>query len=262
MGEWGYTRQSSTSTYFNSNRYNSFVYCGLRTTQAWEDTLTNNVPWVALQYTPAYAAYPGNGMTSGANSQFPHNQVAALMHTLTNDGTLNATRGTTGTAINPCVIATTNGYNQNYFDGFTSTGSTENSGHNDSQGPTNTTSSTNYSISYTGNRLDGPLWNSRNKGAGGNYSGHNGTTQNIIYKPVVDPTTGVLVPPAVPITISRSFSGDWTAGGQLRGLYKSLSGTGTFMKKYWLSPTQTFTVNGEPYLPFVVNQDMFLVRFA
>ena len=262
LSEWGYGRQSSGSSPFNNSRYTGFVYCGLRTTQAWEDTLTNNVPWVAMSYNPCYnSATPGSGATTSTGQQFPHSTVAALMHTLTNSGTLNSTRGTVGAVVNPCVIATTNSYNQNYFDGFVSTGDGGASGHSDTQGGSYPTTSVNYSTSYPGNRLDGPLWNSRNKGQGV-YSGHIGSTANILYKPVVDPTTGVLVPPAVPITISRSYTDDWNPGGTVRGLYKSLSGTATFIKKYWLSPTQTFTINGEPYLPFVMYQDMFLVRFA
>jgi hypothetical protein len=258
--EWTNVLRSDSAALNTTSRYAGFVYCGLRSTQAWEDTLTNNVPWVAMQYTPD----AGRGTIAGAgtttNSTFPHNQVAALMHTLRNTGALYNGRG--GTPLNPGILTTQNVYNQNYFDAYTSQLNT-NGGYTDQQvGSIDWGTTANYRNDTQGNMLDGPLWNSRQKAGSGSIHGKVAGSSNIFYKPVVDPISGTFVPPAIPITISKSSNDDWNQGGVIRGLYKSLSGDAAFMKQFWLSPIQTFTINGEQWWPFIVSQEMFLVRFA
>ena len=86
-------------------------------------------------------------------------------------------------------------------------------------------------------------------------------TSNIQNMPTVDPVTGSLVPNAEPIKIQTSISGAWNPGGSIRGLYKSMTAPLSMMKLYWLSENQTFTINNEPYRAFVINEDMYLVRF-
>ena len=90
---------------------------------------------------------------------------------------------------------------------------------------------------------------------------------NIIYKPGVDNTTGLAVPPAFPIMIRRSTSDAWNPGGALRGIYKSLSGPIAYLRNYFANG-QTFTIYNsvtgvnDTYLPIVFNEDMYLIRFA
>jgi hypothetical protein len=222
------------TTYYYHPYYGFIVYAGLRTTQAWEDTATNNVPWVV--FSCGITPY-GTGGTS-QNTPFTTNQSAALMLTMTNTNVLSQAT--------PRVFSTSNQYNRNWF----------------WSGRKSTTSAQAGSGWDSGNRLDGPLFVSRAMASNTVTDGEAYNNSNILYHPQVDPSTGVMVPGAYPIVISRSFNNEWNAGGQIRGLYKSLSMPWTNLRQYWLSGTQTFTVNGEQFMPFVVGEDMFLVRYA
>jgi hypothetical protein len=82
----------------------------------------------------------------------------------------------------------------------------------------------------------------------------------------MDPSTGTFVPPAFPIVFARNNQGATTAGGTAIGLYKSMSGSDTFLQQYY-TPGQTFVVNNEAYYAYVIGndtlyRDMFLIRKA
>jgi hypothetical protein len=90
------------------------------------------------------------------------------------------------------------------------------------------------------------------------------------YPPIVDPNTGILVPPAYPIfmmisitsnTISETY---FNQGGMLPGLYKSLSGSDEFMERYY-NPGQNFVIDAQDWYPVVTGtdtlyRDMFLIK--
>lgn len=95
---------------------------------------------------------------------------------------------------------------------------------------------------------------------------------SINYPPVIDPSTGTLVPPAYPINMMLAITSTnvnnayYTQGGRCRGIWKSLSGSDQFMLNYY-NPGQNFTVDDEDYYPVVVGsdtsyRDMFLIRKA
>ena len=225
-------------SYWNSNRFGSMYYMGFRATQPWEDALPNNPPWVCWQTT---ITQYGNGGTGG-NQGYPHDQVAAFMSTLNNNGIASST---------PTRYVTTGSYNQPFF----------HAGRNSSQ----YSSVAAYYQNQIGNALDGPIFQTRGFGSGSDrqqFSSENGASQHMLYKPQYDPVTGTHVPGAYPIMISRSYTGAWNAGGECRGVYKSLSMPWTTMKLYYQAERQTFTINGETYLPVVIREDMWLVRMA
>jgi len=112
----------------------------------------------------------------------------------------------------------------------------------------------------------------------GNRNSFTGTAVNvgptgINYFPVTDPTTGVLVPPAIPIkmmlgvveaTTSDQSQMWYNEGGRCLGIYKSLSGSNAFMNNFY-SPGQNFIIDGENYYPYITGsdvlyRDMFLIR--
>ena len=91
-----------------------------------------------------------------------------------------------------------------------------------------------------------------------------------IYPPIVDPNTGILVPCAYPIHMMLSITSNNTTeayfnqGGRLPGLFKSLSGSDTFMERYY-NPGQNFVINNENWYPVVTGtdtlyRDMFLIK--
>ena len=96
------------------------------------------------------------------------------------------------------------------------------------------------------------------------------TSPGINYPPIVDPNTGILVPPAYPISMMLGITSTTTSlayfnqGGRLPGIYKSLSGTDEFMNRYYV-PGQNFIVDSENFYPYVTGtdalyRDMFLIR--
>ena len=90
------------------------------------------------------------------------------------------------------------------------------------------------------------------------------------YPPIVDPNTGILVPPAYPVfmmisitsnTISQAY---FNQGGMLPGFYKSLSGSDEFMERYY-NPGQNFVIDGEDWYPVTTGvdtlyRDLFLIK--
>jgi hypothetical protein len=217
----------SNSTYWNVARQGSIYYMGLREAQPWENAQNNNPPWTCWQYT-------GAATTGGTGSPCPTNTVAAFMNTLNNNNVPTTT---------PTIYKTINRYDQNFFFGKTS----------------NTSAQTGYTTASQ--ELDAPLFLTRRMGYSGGESSPN-TSANMIYMPAYDTTQGLNVPPAYPIKISRSYTGQWNQGGACRGIYKSLSMPWTTLKLYWQASTQTFTIGTDTYIPFVLNEDMWLVRYA
>lgn len=236
-------------------RYGSVYYMGFRDTQPWEDAQNNNPPWVC------WCTTLERGSSGAASQPYPPDQVAAYMLTLNNS----AQQSTT-----PLKFSTQNKYNYNYMHGYGGVTTTNEYVANQS------------SYSYTYRMIDTPIFQTRSMGAAGlnnvnNFNGQAGYTApsspNVIYHPQYDPQTGTHVPGAYPIKISRSYGGtttglaspdlaQWNPGGACKGIYKSLSMPYPTMKLYWQSEYQTFTINGETYMPFVINEDMWLVRAA
>ena len=236
-GYFNTTTTGNGTTYWNVPRFGSMYYMGLRETQPWEDTLTNNPPWVCWQITQ------NTNLTGSAGTPHAGNQVAAFMITNNNSGVAGAT---------PLIYSTNNKWDTEYFysrrnsmvTAYTATPGTQ---------------------SNEGARLDGPIFQTRamfNGQSSVAAAALKGDSANMLYMPQYDTTTGMQVPGAYPIKISRSFTGEWNSGGACRGIYKSLSMPYATMKYYWQAATQTFTINGDPYLPIVLNEDMWLVRFA
>jgi hypothetical protein len=221
------------TTGWNQGRFGSIYYMGLRETQAWENSQNNNVPWVAWQNTLTPNATGGTG-----SSEYMPDQVSAFMLTQTNTGLVS-------TSARP--YATQNSYNVNRMHG--------------QMRPSNIGGYNNDSLSAR-NEIDVPLFQTRFMGAQVVRDAEYLQPTNILYMPQTDPVSGAQVPGAYPIKISRSADGDWNQGGACRGIYKSLSMPYANMKQYWQAVGQTFTINGDPYLPFVIKDDMWLIRFA
>lgn len=227
------TTNGNGTSYWNGGRFGSIFYMGLRETQPWENTLSNNPPWVCWQHTQTTNSTGGNSLP------YPNNQVAAFM--ITNDNT-----GVTTTT--PRIYSTNNKWDSEFF-------------HTRRSSMVTAYTSTPGSINTEGARLDGPIFQTRAMFSG-TANTQVGNSANMLYMPQYDTTTGTQVPGAYPIKISRSFNGDWNSGGACRGIYKGLSMPYATMKLYWQAATQTFTIGGDTYLPFVLNEDMWLIRFA
>lgn len=218
------------------NPYNSILYAGLRTTQAWENSYNNNPPVVAW----CYNVYPFYSWSYQANTKF--------MWALTMDGT-GAVRTTPAKAFHYIT-----GGDNNYV---------SIAGHTVLHGGGNVGV---QNLKPVGDISGGPII--RSCTISNTATGSPGYRQG----PVVD-STGTLVPPAIPIYMMLAHQSTVSAytyfntGGQCLGIYKSLGGSDTFMNNYYTSTSQTFTVGTDSYVPYVVApdtlyRDMFLVRKA
>jgi hypothetical protein len=114
-----------------------------------------------------------------------------------------------------------------------------------------------------GNELGQPIMYTRTA------SNQFGGSPGIQINPVVD-SSGTYVPCAIPINFMVSDTSTVTnytyanKGGKALGIFKSISGPDTWMSNYYTA-NQIFTVDGDPYWPFVCNgdlvvRDMFLLR--
>ena len=80
-------------------------------------------------------------------------------------------------------------------------------------------------------------------------------------------TTGALVPPAYPLNFNYGYGGnEINFTGKLKGIFRSLSGSDTYMNNYY-ADGQTFTVAGDSYYPYAIGddtlaRDLFLIRKA
>ena len=241
---------NGTATW-NNPRWGSIYYMGLRETQPWENTLTNNPPWVCWQHTGDTSS---DGGSSGVNN-CSHNQVAAYLVTANVSGV---------TSGNAKIYVTNNSHDTLYFWGngssYSGGSGVRLTGRNSSE------SAYTYSTTSPNKGLDSPIFLTRQM-AGTTFSGDTGASTNNLYMPQYDTTTAQFVPCAYPITISRCYSTDWTAGGACLGIYKSLSMTYATMKLFWQASNQTFSIPNklgiiDTYLPFVLNEDMWLIRLA
>jgi hypothetical protein len=222
-------------------RFGSIYYMGLRETQPWENTLTNNPPWVCWQYT---GDIRGTGTTS---TPYSHNQVAAYMATMNQSGV---------TSANAKIYVTSNSYLTNRFFG----------GETNGRNTTEDVYSSNVNYYTPVKQLDGPIFTTNQMG-NNLFNGETGNNSIFLYMPQYDDTTTQFIPCAYPIKISRCYVSDWNAGGACRGIYKSLSMIYTSAKLYWQASNQTFSIPNkfgiiETYLPFVLYNDMWLIRLA
>ena len=204
--------------------FGSMIYMGLRETQPWENSLNFNPPWVVWNW-----ACRAETAVSGYRG-FASNGVGAWMATLDNAGGV-STAGTLKYT-----------WNNTY----------------------NTNTEWNNASAMNTNALQTPIFYSRKTDglAASNSAWSGGDNTNIHYPPQTDPVTGIQVPGAYPIVIRSKTTAAWNPGGACRGIYKSMSGPYTMQKLYYTAANQTFTVNGETYIPVIMNEDMFLVRRA
>lgn len=264
-----YTNNFSNS-YTNPNGNMSIsgglMYGGLRTTQPWEDTIANNPPWVAWNITHRFPAGTSMGSYNfvsqqqtgpstnsfnswDATSPQPPNSVAAFMSVVDNTGLVSTNPARyqnyppfqywrNNVNVNVCPVTTT-GYSSaaGQSDGF-------------------------FANPAYGNGTFGiatPLFYL--KGKKSSQQNSLTTATHNPYLPTIDTVTGTFVPGAYPIKIQRTTNNEWNPGGDCRGIYKSLSMPIANMKLYW-SENQIFTVDGEPYMPIVFHEDMYLIRRA
>ena len=227
------------SSYMANTSYGGLMYGGLRETQAWENSRSDNPPWVAMQIYHRTAS-PDNS----ANNPTPANNFAAYMATINDAGVPSATSSkylTNDTYNSPTTVfgLTSQPFNQSTTSGI-------------GIGAGSQTQSQGLAV---------PLFYGRDNG----MTSLTVTAQ--LYMPTVDTTTGTGVPSAYPIMIRRVAADNWNPGGAVRGLYKSLSMPIATMKNYFANG-QTFsiynavTATTDTYLPIVFHNTMYLVRYA
>lgn len=220
----------------------AMMYVGLRTTQAWEDSYNDNPPVVSVCYDASY--YYSYGCGSNASM---------WTRTLSSSGAVNSS---------PFWYRINNQPSSSMGNAMTVTG--------DYMDPLSAyaTQSTSWTTIaqdpryHWANEMQLPMCPS---------AGFSNFKSKIRYQyqvtgPVMDPSTGTFVPPAFPIVFARNNQGATTAGGTAIGLYKSMSGSDTFLQQYY-APGQTFVVNNEAYYAYVIGndtlyRDMFLIRKA
>ena len=227
-GQWTTTTTGAGTTLWNLARFGSIFYMGTRDPQLWEMSRNDNPYWIGWQHT----ANPTS--TGHITNPYAPDAIVAWM----------AYQNNTNTVTAPNKLYTVNTLNN----------------------PRCNQSELNPPALLPGNEgangkggqiLDRFLktrqWNhlsSSNAGSLGN-------------SPEIDPVTGTNVPGAYPMVVSSSQYSYRNAGGKIRGLYKSLSMPYADIKLYWQSSDQTFTIDGEIWMPFAINsQDMWLVRKA
>lgn len=203
--------------------YGSIMYGGLRETQDWENALNNNPPWTAFQF-------DHNTKSVGSSKDI----IATYMTTLTNAGVPSSTATMYVNNLNTSATS------------FITTSQTTLTYITASGTMTYAASGRNYGITNM------PVFQTRDTSTT--------ALPYILYPPVPDDTTGALVPSAIPIRFERNTSESWNSGGPCRGIYKSMGAPLATMKLYF-SEGQTFTINGDPYMPIVFNETMYLVRF-
>ena len=217
----------------------SMMYVGLRTTNTWEDQYDDNPPLGSVYYSGSSRPHSGNGQnasmwcrtlgpTGTVNSQPAWYRIQNV-----SDGSFNGVMDQSGNNLCPLSGWNNQGNAVNQF-------------------------STNPRYHWA-NQMQVPMLPG---GWGMMRSKYRENTQ--VVGPVTDPTTGVAVPPAYPITFARNLQSSHNSGGTAIGIYKSLSGTDTFMQ-YYYTPGQTFVVNNEAYYAYAIGnnstyRDLFLIR--
>jgi hypothetical protein len=240
-----YSNSSYTSPY-----YGCIYYGGLRETQAWENAISTNPPWVVMNVSFHRYPTPANSTSSVMNST--PNFMGAYLCTINDSGVVNTTPTT-------YVVGNRAG---NYDFDLPSGGYTSYNMYVNLYGGAQSHSGTSP---YSG--ILSPFVTRDWTGNPGYASPANVANTNQFYMPTVDPVTGTAVPSAYPIVARRLTSGSWTPGGAIRGLYRSLAMPIATMKNYF-APGQTFNIYNsvtgttDTYYPIVFNEDMFLVRYA
>jgi hypothetical protein len=243
---------NSNSSY-TSPFYGSLYYGGLRETQAWENAISTNPPWVVMQYGFHRFLTPPNSTTSTMNTTA--NFMSASLCTINDTGVVNTTPVT-------YVISNTSSSPGNNFD--------LPAGHNQSYNLYVATrgGAQNHTGDSPGSGILSPFITKDFTGQP-SYASASGSVCNTnqLYMPTVDPVTGTAVPSAFPIVARRLTTNSWTPGGAIRGLYRSLAMPIATMRNYF-APGQTFniynsvTATTDTYIPIIFNEDMFLVRYA
>lgn len=220
----------------------AMMYIGLRTTSSWEDQYDDNPPLASVFYDGGYHYQNGGGSNAsmfartfqGTTGAYNSNPAWYRMYNANNTIANNTTGDFTGYGIDPL------------------------SGVTYSATPSSTNALMNQQYLW-GNQMQVPMCG----GVGGLFrTKHRQNTT--MTGPVTDPVTGILVPPAYPITFARHHQTSMNPGGQAIGLYKSLGGTNTFLERYY-TPGQTFVVNNEAYYAYAIGndanyRDLFLIR--
>jgi hypothetical protein len=241
------------------------TYVGLRTTNLWENNYENNPPLVAfhtpLTNTIDFRLIPRKMMAwwllKDGLGQIRQTPFLSFYSELANRGII------FGPGAVPIVWA---------FSGITM----------GFQDMTYSTSEASSISRISGDPFGGPLFRIRGMSNSYSYTGANtpwsvaytittfGPGIGTNYFPIVDPNTGILVPPAYPINMMLTITHETTSlcyfnqGGRLPGIYKSLSGSDEFLNRYYV-PGQNFIVDSENYYPYVTGEnalyrDMFLIR--
>lgn len=235
----GYTNTITIPTTANPvsgwGLYGHMMYGGLRETQTWENSYSDNPPWVAFQY------LSGNISTSLSSTFTVAHNFGAWMRTIDNNGVVSG--------------SATRYYLSNTYQ---TSGSGPVFGSNAASSTSNANSADPYAVGYNPLLgLQSPPWYGVDDGT------HNPGTNTFPVMPTVDPATGTLVPSAYPIVIRRNVSGSFNPGGAVRGIYKSLTMPLATLKLYWGAANQTFTIGNDQYIPIVFGSgDMFLIRYA
>lgn len=231
MWQTGEFYMAATSDYLIFAQSNSYLlYCGTRFTQGWEDDYSDNPPvvsfclgrWNTPQSVSGWLRYMNTSNTATA-------APVRLQHKITTWGNNPASFSSntehplhpiSGTNRYPGSSSSSSQYGSRqharmfgYQPGGTQYGY---------QHP----SSLFYFYGHT-------LFNSHE------YSG-NWNSGGAPYAPVYDTATSLLVPPAVPI-IFQYYGTEFNPGGRLKGIYKSLSGSNSFIGIY-ASTDQDFNV--------------------
>lgn len=209
--------------YYYRYRAGSIVYHGTRDIQPWEGAYADNPAWCSWSHLMRSNSMSAITSPSQNSNTLASNYVAAWMRTQSNDSVV------TTPSLRVVADSATSAYV--------------------------------YSLNLgtrSNNALQTPIFMMRQMDA--NSSG--GSSSAVLNPPQADPDTGLLVPAAYPIIIRSTSDGAYNAGGRCRGIYKSLSMPWANMKTYWTAENQTFNINGEPYMPLVIRDDMWLVRLA
>lgn len=224
-----------------NSAYGGLMYGGLRETVLWENSRSDNPPWVAMQIPHVYTAYISN---SAQNPQ-PQHSVCAFMATLDSNGIQGAPYRVWVNDYYPSGPIVLGGISP------TTTSFPAASGYG-ATGGTLTSQGTNYG-------LTAPIFLTNDSFTPGG--------SNMLYMPTVDAATGTGVPSAYPIVIKRTGPGSWNPGGAIRGMYKSLSMPQALMKNYF-SAGQTYSIYNsvlgvtDTYIPVVFGNTMYLIRYA
>jgi hypothetical protein len=218
------------------------MYVGLRTTQAWEDSYNDNPPIASVCYDASVNYVHGCG-----------SNASVWMRTLSPSGTVNSNpfwyrMDCQSSVAQSAAAGTYTGWDPLTF---------FNSG-------TTTQYATIMGNPYYHWASDIQMPMCPSAGVS-NFKSKIRSTYGVTG-PTTDPVTGTFVPPAFPIVFAKNTLGATNAGGTAIGLYKSMSGSDTFLQQYY-TPGQTFAVNNEAYYPYVIGnntlyRDMFLIRKA